>query len=86
MDTEPNREEMYSRVNRFVQHCMKIGIPNPYTLKNIYRADKRWHRLHKNAVPMLVKFKNKIIDECRDREKINVVSGFPVDDDKDFVF
>jgi len=56
MDVEPFRDEIYRRVNRFVQHCKKLGIPNPYTLQEIYKADDRWKKLHKNAVPPLVEF------------------------------
>jgi radical SAM superfamily enzyme YgiQ (UPF0313 family) len=63
----PSREETYRRVNHFVQHCDKLGIPNPYSLHDIYCADQRWQKLHKNAVPPLVKFKEKnaYIDECK---------------------
>ncbi|MGO4294301.1 B12-binding domain-containing radical SAM protein [Chitinophaga sp. RAB17] len=58
---EPVREEIYRRVNRFVEHCYKLGIPNPYSEKEIYDADVRWKRLHANAVPALVEFRNKEI-------------------------
>jgi radical SAM superfamily enzyme YgiQ (UPF0313 family) len=63
---EPSRETIYKRLNRFVQHCEKLGIPNPYTLKEIYKADERWKHLHRNAVPSLVEFRNK---EVRINEK-----------------
>jgi len=53
---EPAREETYRRMNRFSQHCKKLGIPNPYTLQEIYKADERWKNLHRNAVPPLVEF------------------------------
>jgi hypothetical protein len=53
---EPSREETFQRLNRFVQHCNNIGIPNPYTLEEIYKADERWKKLHKNAVPLMVEF------------------------------
>ncbi|MCP4150746.1 MAG: radical SAM protein, partial [bacterium] len=42
LDGEPTREETYRRVNRFVQHCKKLGIPNPYSSREIYEADERW--------------------------------------------
>ncbi|MGD2088536.1 MAG: radical SAM protein [Candidatus Aminicenantes bacterium] len=65
MDCEPTREETYQRVNRFVQHCSKLGIANPYSLVDINRGDQRWKKLHKNAVPSLLEFKNRnhYIDE-----------------------
>jgi radical SAM superfamily enzyme YgiQ (UPF0313 family) len=56
LDGEPSREETFERLNRFSEHCEKIGIPNPYSLHDIYLADERWKILHKNAVPALVEF------------------------------
>jgi len=54
LETEPSREQMFQRLNRFVEHCDKLGIPNPYTLHHIYEADERWKKLHKNAVPSIL--------------------------------
>jgi hypothetical protein len=59
VDGEPSREEIYNRVFRFDQHCKKIGIPNPYSLEEIYKSDERWKKLHKNAVPSLVELMNR---------------------------
>jgi radical SAM superfamily enzyme YgiQ (UPF0313 family) len=53
VEGDPTRQEMYKRAFRFVEHCEKLGIPNPYSLHEIYQADERWHRLHKHAVPRL---------------------------------
>jgi len=50
----PKREEIYNRACRFRQHCKKLGIPNPYSVSEIYKADERWRKLHKNAVPALM--------------------------------
>jgi radical SAM superfamily enzyme YgiQ (UPF0313 family) len=58
LDALPTREEAYNRINRFVQHCNKLGIPNPYSLNDVYKADERWKKLHKNAVPNIVELKN----------------------------
>lgn len=58
LDGEPTRETAYRRVNRFVEHCEKLGIPNPYSLSDIHKADERWKRLHKNAVPSVLALKN----------------------------
>lgn len=64
LEGEPSREEIYKRVNRFLAHCKHLGIPNPYTLREIYAADERWKRLHKNAVPSMVEFQpGRYIDE-----------------------
>ncbi|MGE5340609.1 MAG: amino acid adenylation domain-containing protein [Candidatus Omnitrophota bacterium] len=56
LDVPPSREETYRRLNRFVEHCKKLGIPNPYSLRDIHSADERWKRLHKEAVPSLLEF------------------------------
>ncbi|MGD2091007.1 MAG: radical SAM protein [Candidatus Aminicenantes bacterium] len=73
---EPTREERYDRANRFTAHCRQLGIPNPYSLNEIYIADKRWKRLHENSVPALMEFKQKgvYIDENKRLKTINTVS------------
>ncbi len=65
IDCPPSREETFNRVRRFVEHCTRLGIANPYSLYDISKADERWKKLHKNAVPSLVAFKNQdyYIDE-----------------------
>ncbi|MCU0287965.1 MAG: radical SAM protein [Acidobacteria bacterium] len=61
---EPSREETFNRVHRFEMHCKKLGIPNPYSYAQHVKADERWQRLHKNAVPPLMDFiAKKIITE-----------------------
>lgn len=86
LDIEPKREEVYRRMNRFVQHCDKLGIPNPYTIQDIYKADERWKRLHKNAVPSIVQLKdpaNFYVEDRKVREFIFASSAMK--DDGDFV-
>jgi hypothetical protein len=56
MNCEPFREDIFRRLNRFTQHCARLGIPNPYSLRDIYQADERWKKLHPNAVPPLLEF------------------------------
>ncbi len=58
LECYPLREEAYDRMHRFVDHCNKLGIPNPYTMREIYEADERWERLHENSVPSAIAFKN----------------------------
>lgn len=72
LDCLPSREETYERVNRFVRHCSRLGIPNVYSLHDTYKADERWIKNHKNAVPPLMEFKKKdvYITECKDVEKV----------------
>jgi hypothetical protein len=67
LDIPPSRKETYDRLNRVCEHCSQLQIPNPYSLQDIYKADKRWETLHKNAVPSLLKLKDtyNVIDECK---------------------
>jgi radical SAM superfamily enzyme YgiQ (UPF0313 family) len=87
LDCEPSREETFKRVNRFVQHCKRLGIPNPYSLHDVYLADERWTHLHENAVPPLVQFEmnGPCIDE---RKKVkNLLRGQnPIQDPGSFCF
>ena len=87
VDSEPAREEVYNRVNRFVRHCERLGIPNPYTMLDFYRADERWRGLHKNAVPSIVDFENrdKMIDENK-RVKRLVTAEQKLSKEMDFGF
>ncbi len=48
-----SREEMFSRISRFVQHCKRLGISLPWSMKGVNQSDKRWKMLHRNAVPAL---------------------------------
>lgn len=84
MDCEPSREAAYERVNRFMAHCKKLGIPNPYSLKEIYKADERWRNLHKNAVPPLVELRNSgtYIEENRDVKELSFAQNTIIDEDE----
>lgn len=86
LNCEPNREETYRRVSRFINHCKKLDIPNPYSLSEIYRADERWKKLQKNAVPSLLEFKDprNYIDENRRITQRRFVDN--ARDDVDFSF
>jgi radical SAM superfamily enzyme YgiQ (UPF0313 family) len=72
LEVEPSREEAFRRMNRFVARCRELGIPNPYSLAEIYRADERWKKLHQNAVPSLVEFGDKTayIDENKTIKRV----------------
>lgn len=87
LDCEPSRAETFRRLSRFVEHCKKLGIPNPYSLYDIYQADERWKRLHKNAVPRLVDFENSNgqITENKKIKKLELVQRVP-QEDGDFAF
>jgi len=56
LDIEPLREIAYERMYRFVEHCKKLNLLNPYTSKEIFDSDRRWQKLQKFAVPSLDKF------------------------------
>ena len=72
LDIQPSRQETYQRVFRFVNRCKELGIPNPYSLNEHFKADERWKKLHKNAAPSLVDFrdKGKYIDETQQVKKL----------------
>jgi len=74
---EPTREQIMDRVCRFVQHCSQLGIPNPYSLHDIYLADQRWKQLHPNAVPSLVELRDRdrYIDECKTLKTVQEVQN-----------
>ena len=54
LDCKPTRAETFQRVYRFVAHCERLGIPNPYSMDELFSADERWKKLHRNAVPSLI--------------------------------
>jgi radical SAM superfamily enzyme YgiQ (UPF0313 family) len=88
LDREPSRLETYERVNRFIRHIRELGIPNPYSLDQVYRADERWSRLHHNAVPPLTAFQDhdNNIEECKSAAPVYAISGKQLEEDGDFGF
>lgn len=87
VDGEPSREEIFRRVARFVQHCEKLGIPNPYSLNEVYQADERWKNLHENAVPSVLEFGNgnSYVDDRNTVKKLVIVQN-KIQDEGDFNF
>jgi len=87
VDGEPSREEIFRRVARFVQHCEKLGIPNPYSLNEVYQADERWKNLHENAVPSVLDFGNasSYVDDRNTVKKLTAVRN-RIQDDGNFNF
>lgn len=77
LDLEPSREEAYSRLNRFIEHCTRLGIPNPYSANEIKMADERWLKLHKNAAPPLVDLEDPLVyvDDRQEVEKLVCVQS-----------
>ena len=87
LDTDPQREIIYQRLNRFIRHLEKLNIPNPYSMKDVFEADRRWQGLHKNAVPPLIEFSKSEhpITECRDVHDLAVMAPL-AEEDGDFDF
>lgn len=87
VECKPSREEMYSRIYRFVEHCKRLDVSTPWTLKDVNKADERWKRLHKNAVPSVLDLstKGRYFDECK---KVNILNfaGNGYLDESDFNF
>lgn len=67
LDCNPSREETFRRLWRAIAHIDRLGIPNPYSMFEIHKADMRWKQLHSNAAPFLLEFqsRDRYIDECR---------------------
>lgn len=81
---EPSRKEVIDRMQRFEMHCKTLGIPNPYSLQEIHLADDRWQRLHQNAVPPLVAFKDKkqkVTENLNIEQPTMATQSIPDDDD-----
>jgi len=85
LDMEPVREVAYERMFRFVNHCKKLGIPNPYTFKEIFDADRRWKKLQKFAVPPLDEF-GEVGDDIRDNTNKRLFALSCRQDDGNFHF
>jgi radical SAM superfamily enzyme YgiQ (UPF0313 family) len=87
LDCYPPRQEIYRRVYRFEEHCKKLGIPNPYSADELFKADERWKKLHRNAVPSLMDLANNNfdIDERKKvKQMIAVKSHYQEEGDFDF--
>jgi radical SAM superfamily enzyme YgiQ (UPF0313 family) len=86
LDCAPSREEAYERINRFVQHCKKLRVPNPYSLSDVYKADERWKKLHKNAVPSIVELKSNhsYVNETKQVKKLAFAENRLKDDEEWF--
>lgn len=69
---QPSREQTYGWMNRFVDHCDRLGVPNPFTLHELYKADERWKKLHENAVPSIIEFEHRevYIDDRKGVKKL----------------
>jgi radical SAM superfamily enzyme YgiQ (UPF0313 family) len=83
IDCKPKREEIYRRMWRFTAHLDRLGIPNPYSLQDIYHADLRWKKLHLNAVPTVMELRDSktYIDESKRVKEINTVKNTLFHDD-----
>lgn len=85
LNDNPTRKEMFERVNRFEEKRRQLGIPNPYTLKEIYQADMRWKQLHKNAAPAMVDLQNETI-HIEKTQILKVEKAKQMNHDCDFTF
>lgn len=86
LNCNPSREEVYDRVRRFAECCENNGIKNLYSLSDIHKADERWRKLHKNAVPSLMEFHSsrKYFDECRNVKGFIKLKSWEKDGDFNF--
>jgi radical SAM superfamily enzyme YgiQ (UPF0313 family) len=84
---DPSREKTYNRVVKLKEHLIRLGIPTPNSLNEIYKADERWKKLHEDAVPSIVEFNNNenYIDECKNVAERFYLPAIQIDND-DFGF
>ncbi len=74
LNREPYREVIYKRLQLFKECCDECNIPNPYSLIDIYHADKRWRKLHPSSVPIMHELIHKgmeVTDVYRDSIIVN---------------
>jgi radical SAM superfamily enzyme YgiQ (UPF0313 family) len=71
---KPLRQEAYRRLYRFDEHCKNIGLPNPYSLDDYLKADERWKKLHKYAVPSVLEL---LSQRGEIKENKNIMSRSP---------
>lgn len=88
LNMEPNRKVTTERMFRFVEHCERLGIPNIYSTAETDLADKRWHKLHVNAVPAILDFdETKMINENMDIEQVfNIPDSIGLAEEINFEF
>lgn len=86
LDCEPSREKTNQRLNRLVQHCKNLGIPNPLSLMEHHKADERWKQLNANAVPALIEFKNNCYIDDRNKVRKLAFAKKTIKEDGDFMF
>ncbi len=70
-------------MHRFVKHCNDLGLPNPYSLKESFDADRRWQKLQKFAVPPMDQFGQEGVS-IQDNLKPKVMAKKSKVDDGDF--
>ena len=80
---DPSRETVLRRIYEFDNLLKSLGIPNPYSLEEHFKADERWKRLHKNAVPSLLRFYNReeYVDDTADIKLLNSIANSRVEED-----
>jgi len=83
----PTREQMYNRIARFTDHSRRLGTATPWAVRGVVESDRRWKKLHKNAVPPAFDFikKKRFIDENKFVKELVPAAVVRVDEE-DFEF
>jgi radical SAM superfamily enzyme YgiQ (UPF0313 family) len=86
LNCDPSWEVVIDRVNRFMDHSRKLGLPSNYTIEDVNAADRRWQKLQINAVPPLVELhdKNIYVQENKQVQKIYAAVN-TVEEDSDWL-
>jgi len=83
LNAYPSRDIIYDRQCRFKDHCKKLGIPNPYSIRDLMEADRRWQKIQPNAVPSIMELNNnpqKYLGENEKVTRIFTARNTPQDD------
>jgi len=65
LDIYPDSTVRFQRCNELVKFCKSIDLPIPYSSYEIYKADLRWKKIQKYAVPTLVEIKSRRIENIK---------------------
>ena len=86
LDIYPKRDIIFERMHRFISHCKKLGIPNPYSSYEHWDADERWRKIHKNAVPALEMVVEQDTDLSPCEIKVMAAQSSLINDEETFNF
>lgn len=83
----PSREVAIERLCRIVEHCKRLGVINPYTAYDKYKADMRWKSLHFNSVPSIAESNdNDFFENKLEIKQFQTIQTVKIEESDDFLF